>query len=62
MKIEITPTELRILRSVVEMTNDGSGCTFRDWLETNPEHTAAVGALSDKLRALDDGDLSKGQS
>lgn len=45
----LSARELEILGSLVQMTSDGSGLSFGDWLESNPEEEVALAALEIKL-------------
>ncbi len=58
MKIEVTPEELGILRSLVEMTSEASNLTYSDWHECNPELVGALDVLDDRLTALDNAQQS----
>lgn len=35
--LDLTKEQIQLLISLAEMALDGSGCTFGDWRETNPE-------------------------
>jgi len=51
-KLDLTLEELKLVISVVEMVLDGSGCTFADWGESNPESLTVLESADHKLRVL----------
>lgn len=52
-ELTLTQNELDILISLTEMTEDGSGCTFGEWLDSNPQDKEVLAILVDKLKRFD---------
>lgn len=51
--VVLTQQQLDILISLTEMTLEGSGCAFGDWLTSNPEEVGPLEALNELLCSLD---------
>lgn len=50
--IDLTPQEVDVLASLVEMCSDGAGVTFGEWWDCNPDLEGSVNSASEKMNIL----------